>query len=81
VYESGRFDNSTASKPTTLNSTGTFAYSGPSFDRAFPNYKMNGTITVVNQPLATTFNSTTTATNLLHRQQEDKQLVIIISIQ
>jgi plastocyanin len=63
VYNSGRFNNSTSSKPVTLNSTGTFDYSGPSFDRAFPNYKMNGTITVVNQPLATTFNTTTAATN------------------
>ncbi len=63
VYNSGRFNNSTSSKPVTLNSTGTFDYSGPSFDRAFPNYKMNGTITVVNQPLATTFNTTTGAIN------------------
>jgi hypothetical protein len=62
VYDSGRFDKSTPSKPITLNSTDTFTYSRPSFDRAFPNYKMNETITVVNQPLATTFN-TTTATN------------------
>jgi plastocyanin len=63
VYNSGRFNNSTASKPITLNSTGTFTYSGPSFDRAFPNYKMNGTIIVVNQPLATTFNTTATASS------------------
>ena len=63
VYNSGRFNNSTASKPITLNSTGTFAYTGPSFDRAFPNYKMNGTITVVNQPLAATFNATATASS------------------
>jgi plastocyanin len=63
VYDSGKFNNSTASKPITLNSTGTFAYTGPSFDRAFPNYKMNGTVTVVNQPLVTTFNTTATATN------------------
>jgi plastocyanin len=62
VYDSGKFNNSTASKPTTLNSTGTFDYSGPSFDRAFPNYKMNGTVTVVNQPLVTPFNTTATAT-------------------
>ena len=27
----------------------------------WPNYKMNGTVTVVNQPLTTTFNSTTAA--------------------
>jgi hypothetical protein len=43
----------------------TFAYSGPSYERAFPNYKMNGTIKVVNQLLASGFNTTTavTATN------------------
>jgi hypothetical protein len=63
VYDSGRFNNSTTSKSVTLNSTGTFDYSGPSFDRAFPNYKMNGTVTVVNQPLATTFNTTGIPTN------------------
>jgi plastocyanin len=58
VFNSGRFDNYNASKSFTFNNTGTFAYSGPSYDRAFPNYKMNGTITVVNQPLATVFNTT-----------------------
>ena len=61
IYDSGRFDNFNASKPFTFNSTGTFAYSGPSYDRAVPNYKMNGTVTVVNQPLATSFNTTTAA--------------------
>ena len=60
VFNSDRFDNYNASKPITLNKIGTFAYSGPSYDRAFPNYKMNGTLTVVNQPLATTFNTTNT---------------------
>jgi plastocyanin len=63
VYNSGRFDNFNASKPLTLNSTGIFAYSGPSYDKMWPNYKMNGTVTVVNQPSATTFNSTTAATS------------------
>jgi plastocyanin len=58
VYESGLFDNFTASKPIRFNDTGTFAYSGPGFDKGAPNYKMNGTITVVNQPLTTSFNST-----------------------
>jgi plastocyanin len=61
VYNSGRFDNFNASKPFTFNNVGTFAYSGPSYDKMWPNYKMNGTVTVVNQPLATTFNATTTA--------------------
>jgi plastocyanin len=66
VYESGLFDNFTTPKPIRFNDTGAFAYSGPSFDKGAPNYKMNGTITVVNQPLRTSFNSTSataTATN------------------
>jgi plastocyanin len=63
VYDSGRFDNFNASKPFTFNNVGTFAYSGPSYDKMWPNYKMNGTVTVVNQPLTTTFNSTTAATS------------------
>jgi len=61
VFNTGRFDNFKASKPITFNNVGAFAYSGPSYDRAVPNYKMNGTVTVVNQPLATSFNTTTTA--------------------
>ena len=61
AYDSGRFDNFNASKPFTFNNPGTFTYSGPSYDRAVPNYKMNGSITVVNQPLATNFNNTNTA--------------------
>jgi hypothetical protein len=50
-------------KPFKFNNPGTFAYSGPSYDRAVPNYKMNGTITVINQPLATSFNTTNTGTS------------------
>jgi plastocyanin len=60
VFNTGRFDNFNASKPFTFTNAGTFAYTGPSFDRAFPNYKMNGSITVVSQPLDTIFNSTVT---------------------
>ena len=60
VFNTGRFNNYNASKPFTFNNVGAFAYTGPSYDRAFPNYKMNGTITVVNQPLDTIFNSTDT---------------------
>src|SRR5919197_4140035 len=37
VFNSGRFDNFNASKPITFNNIGTFAYSGPSYDRAVPN--------------------------------------------
>jgi len=58
VYESGLFDNFAASKPIKFNNTGAFAYSGPSNDRAVPNYKMNGTLTVINQPLSNSFNTT-----------------------
>jgi plastocyanin len=61
VYNSGRFDNFNASKPFTFNNVGTFAYSGPSYDKMWPNYKMNGSVTVVNQPVATTFNTTVTS--------------------
>ena len=61
VFNSGRFDNFNASKPFTFNNVGAFAYTGPSYDRAVPNYKMNGTITVVNQPLAANFNTTNAA--------------------
>jgi plastocyanin len=65
VYDTDRFDNFNASKPFIFNNAGTFAYSGPSYDRAVPNYKMNGTITVVNQPLDTNFNTTNTAASSL----------------
>jgi plastocyanin len=58
VYESGLFDNFAASKPIKFNNTGAFAYSGPSNDKAVPNYKMNGTLIVINQPLSNSFNTT-----------------------
>jgi plastocyanin len=60
VYQSGLFNNFTASKPVKLNDTGTFTYSGPSFNKDAPDYKMNGTITVVNQPLATVLSTNAT---------------------
>jgi plastocyanin len=63
VFESGPFNNFAASKPITFNNTGTFTYSGPSFDKMVPNYKMNGTVTVVDQPLSISFNSNTTASS------------------
>jgi plastocyanin len=63
LYNSGIFDNFNASKPITFNNTGTFVYSGPSFDKMWPNYKMNGTITVIKQPLAVSFNNTAANNN------------------
>ena len=58
VYESDIFKNFTASRPIKFNNTGTFSYSGPSFDKGVPSYTMNGTLTVVNQPITTSFNTT-----------------------
>jgi plastocyanin len=63
VYESGTIKNFTASKPIKFNNTGTFSYSGPSFDKGVPSYKMNGTIRVVKQPLNTPFNNTSVNTS------------------
>ena len=57
TYESGIFKNFTASKPIKFNNTGTFSYSGPSFDKGVPSYKMNGMLTVIKQPLSTSFNT------------------------
>ena len=65
IYDSGIIKNYTASRPIKFNNTGTFTYSGPSFDKAVPSYKMNGTITVVNQPLFTSFNTTTASATSL----------------
>jgi plastocyanin len=63
TYESGIIKNFTASKPIKFNNTGTFSYSGPSFDKGVPSYKMNGTLRVVKQPLSTSFNTTTNASS------------------
>jgi plastocyanin len=68
VYDSGPFDNFAASKPIKFNNTGTFVYSGPSDDKAVPNYRMNGTVTVVDQSLTTSFNSTSNATDTTSAQ-------------
>jgi plastocyanin len=61
VLESDTFEYFTASKPIKFNNTGIFTYSGPSFDRVFPKYIMNGTLTVVNQPVTTSYSNTTAA--------------------
>jgi plastocyanin len=59
AYQSGIIKNFTSSKPIKFNNTGAFSYSGPSFDKGVPSYKMNGSIRAVNQPLTTPFNNTT----------------------
>lgn len=58
VYESGPIANFAASKPIKFNETRAFAYSGQSNDKAVPNYKMNGTLAVINQSNSNSFNST-----------------------
>jgi hypothetical protein len=53
VYDSGEFEEFTASSPIKLNNTAALSYSGPSFADEFPDFVMEGTLTVVNQPFAT----------------------------
>ena len=62
VYDSGEFEEFTASSPITLNNTGAFSYSGPSFADEFPDFLMKGTLTVVDQPFPT-FASATNASS------------------
>jgi hypothetical protein len=63
VYNSGEFEEFTASKPVMLNDSAALSYSGPSFDNMFPDYVMNGTLTVLKQPFSTTLNNTATTAN------------------
>jgi plastocyanin len=65
IYDSGQFNFFAGSKPIKFNDTGTFAYSGPSFNKKAPNYKMNGTLTVVNQasPVFSTNKTSPAASN------------------
>jgi hypothetical protein len=57
-FESGDFAYDTASKSITFNDTGTFSYFEKDVIEDDPNFVMNGTINVVNQP-----SSITTTTN------------------
>jgi plastocyanin len=79
-FNTGRFNNFNASKPFTFNNAGTFAYTGPSYDRAFPNYKMNGSITVIKQPLATSFNATTSASSLAAGTNNNPDTVVTLMV-
>src|SRR6266487_2304568 len=60
LYDSGTFPNFAASKPIKLNDTGTFAFSEAHLDPKYPNFVLNGTLTVVNQasPVSSTPNDT-----------------------
>ncbi len=78
VYESGLFDNFAASKPLRPNNTGPFAYSGPSNDKAVPNYKMNGTLTVINQQNSNSFNTTSSTGGATSNSNIDTISTIIV---
>jgi hypothetical protein len=80
IVDSGKFNNFNASKPITFNNTGIFAYSGPSFDKAVPNYKMNGTITVTNQPLTTPLNTTTASSSGAHNNNIDTIATLMVPV-
>ncbi len=49
LYNSGTFPNFAASKPVMLNNTGNFAFSEAHLDPKYPNFVLNGTLTVVDQ--------------------------------
>jgi hypothetical protein len=56
LYDSGTFPNFAASRPVKLNNTGIFAFSEAHLDPKYPNFVLNGTLTVVNQasPISST---------------------------
>jgi len=62
LYDSGTFSNFAASKPVKLNNTGTFTFYEAHLDPKYPNFVLNGTLTVVNQasPISST-NKTSSA--------------------
>jgi hypothetical protein len=67
LYDSGNFPNFVASKPIKFNNTGTIAFSEAHTNPKYPNFVMNGTLTVVNQPSAissTNQTSPTTGANI-----------------
>jgi len=58
VFESGIIKFNTASKPLQLNDTGTFSFYEPTKNPRYPDFVLNGTITVVNQDSSSNTNST-----------------------
>jgi len=49
LYDSGTFPNFAASKSVKVNTTGTFTFSEAHLDPKYPNFVLNGTLTVVHQ--------------------------------
>jgi hypothetical protein len=79
VYDSGEFEEFTASSPITLNNTGAFSYSGPSFADEFPDFVMEGTLTVVNQPSPTFVAATNSGIDTVTALMVPANLVQVIS--
>jgi len=64
-YDSGTFPNFAASKPVKLNNTGTYIFSEAGLDKKYPNFVLNGTLTVPNQlPPVSSTNGTSLANNI-----------------
>jgi plastocyanin len=61
IYDSGPFKNFQATKPVKLNNTGTFAFIESGMNPKYPDYVLNGTITVTKQP--SLLSSSTTISN------------------
>lgn len=57
-FDSGVFAYNTATQPVTMNDTGSFSYSESDVNDEDPDFVMNGTINVVNQPDNGTTNTT-----------------------
>lgn len=82
VFESGIIKFNTASKPLQFNDTGTFSFYEPTKNPKYPDFVLNGTITVVNQGTSSNTNSTsangtspdTIVTYMIPANQLDKRI-------
>jgi len=80
LYDSGIIKFNTASKPLNLNDTGTFLFHEATKNPKYPNFELNGTITVVNQESPTNTNSSsgtnpdTIVTYMIPANQLDKRI-------
>jgi hypothetical protein len=58
IYDSGPFKNFQATKPVKLNNTGAFTFLESGMNPKYPDYVLNGTITVTKQPSLSSSSST-----------------------
>jgi plastocyanin len=77
IYDSGPFKNFQATKPVKLNNTGTFAFLESGMNPKYPDYVLNGTITVTKQPPLSSSSSSsnnidTVAAFMVPLNQQDK---------